>query len=705
MNKTKINSIFLIFLFLVSIFSVINVTSSTGQNVPIAQAVSSTYNYTIPLVSIYEITLYNNQTVSTVPGFQQILQLNLTQLSISNLGGIRFYDSNGNKLYGWLESYNSISGVAVIWVNLGNNIIPANGTLNIFLVYNPILNFDGIYWGENSTLSTTYGQYDNGIYVFSYYQQFGSLAELPTNWYASSSSAYTFYSTYIQINSPPSNSQYYIYMNPIPSSMTTFPTVWEFYGYMFDADSGNINCGLQSTINNYSYGLYVSSNNILYVQVNGTSYSTGYTLPNQNTLYTMELFSPTNATILINNQIIYSNSNIPASTSSYFIFQTSAGSIAPTPLIVYWLRARIPPPNGVMPSVSTSLTFCPTTSNPISNLYANQYAVIPIGSSVNISTSPIGNVTWYVNNAVVSTNTTYYTTTFNQAGIYSIYATNGYEQSNYLNITVYDPNQVTTVEQCYIDPSSMVYISGYYQYSVMFKVITTSGTTPIIAMQIGLTSTSSSGSSYNPITVGWVLQQYSGGNFINLTSLTPVTVQNPANYTFPISVSTAGTYALSFYPLSNSSTDIQNITYLGIATSNSYIYDTNYYGLEYVNSTGSSIISTNTYVMSIVISQSMSFGNLIVIESGLPSGTAWSVTLTNNGNVFSSTTNSILIELPYLTTLTFSVSSSNPLYTPSPAMFTLNTSIFLTSPNVTKTITFYYSVPSPYIQINELPDD
>ncbi|MEM0061529.1 MAG: hypothetical protein QW726_06345, partial [Fervidicoccaceae archaeon] len=238
----------------------------------------------------------------------------------------------------------------------------------------------------------------------------------------------------------------------------------------------------------------------------------------------------------------------------------------------------------------------------------------------------------------------------------------------------------------------------------MFKVITTSGTTPIIAMQIGLTSTSSSGSNYNPITVGWVLQQYSDGNFINLTSLTPVTVQNPANYTFPISV-TAGTYALSFYPLSNSSTDIQNITYLGIATSNSYIYDTNYYGLEYVNSTGSSIISTNTYVMSIVISQSMSFGNLIVIESGLPSGTAWSVTLTNNGNVFSSTTNSILIELPYLTTLTFSVSSSNPLYTPSPAMFTLNTSIFLTSPNVTKTITFYYTIPTPYIQINELPDD
>ncbi|MEM4056574.1 MAG: hypothetical protein QW578_06015, partial [Thermoplasmatales archaeon] len=333
------------------------------------------------------------------------------------------------------------------------------------------------------------------------------------------------------------------------------------------------------------------------------------------------------------------------------------------------------------------------------------YAVISIGSQVNISIYPSVNVTWYVNNAVVSTNTTYYTTTFNQAGIYSIYASNSYLQSNYLNITVYDPSQVTAIEQCYIDPSSMVYISGYYQYSVMFNVPTYNPKTPIIAMQIGLTSTSSSGSSYNSITVGWVLQQYSGGNFINLTSLTPVTVQNPANYTFPISVSSAGTYALSFYPLSNSSTDIQNITYLGVASSNSYIYDNNYYGLQYVNSTGSSTLSTNTYVMSIVISQSMSFGNLIVIESGLPSGTQWSVTLTNNGNVFSSTTNSILIELPYLTVLTFSVSSSNPLYIPSPAMFTVNTSIFLTSPNITKSITFYFSVPSPYLQINELPDD
>ncbi|MEM4057090.1 MAG: hypothetical protein QW578_08660, partial [Thermoplasmatales archaeon] len=99
------------------------------------------------------------------------------------------------------------------------------------------------------------------------------------------------------------------------------------------------------------------------------------------------------------------------------------------------------------------------------------------------------------------------------------------------------------------------------------------------------------------------------------------------------------------------------------------------------------------------------FGNLTVMESGLPSGTQWSVTMTNNGNVFTSTTNSILIQLPYNQTYTFTVSSANSLYTPSPSSFTVNTSLFNLSPSITKSITFNYAIPSPYIQITEYPDD
>ncbi|MEM4067883.1 MAG: DUF2341 domain-containing protein [Candidatus Micrarchaeaceae archaeon] len=125
-------------------FIPLNITDSIYQNIPIY---TTFYLNNVTLVNMqltigsstitsYQITLSNNQNVSTSTNFQQLLQLNLTSLGITNLGGLRFYDSNNNPLYAWLESYNLTSGIANIWVNLGNNIIPANGYLNITMKYN-----------------------------------------------------------------------------------------------------------------------------------------------------------------------------------------------------------------------------------------------------------------------------------------------------------------------------------------------------------------------------------------------------------------------------------------------------------------------------------------------------------------------------------------------------------------------------------------
>ncbi|MEM4067881.1 MAG: DUF2341 domain-containing protein [Candidatus Micrarchaeaceae archaeon] len=690
-----------------SIFSVINITSSTGQNVPIAQAVSSSYNYTVygSLGSFpvqYQITLCNNQSIPTTPNFQQLLVLNLTQLNISILGGIRFFSYNSTPLYAWLESYNNNTGIAYIWVNLGNEIIPAQNYNTIILGYNNSYNFDDIYWGEAPQLSLSYGQYDNGINVFNYYWNFSGTS-LPNGLQAYNNGGTATFNVNNGLTLTPSSA------NGVYAVVTAFnitpPIVADFYGYIGAKTSSSYSgqgFGFGMGIQGQDLGEYAqegwkaissASTYIIFGTTSSISTNQGTIMSVWTTMYGSTGYGMLN---------YGSTTSGTGGTTAYNLGIGTQNNVNPT--YIQWLRIRNYPPNGVMPAVSN-------ISGPSSNILqsSNNYAVIPVGSQINISIYPVVNVTWYVNNAVVSTNTTYYTTTFNQAGIYSIYASNSYLISSYLNITVYDPKNIVTLEQCYIDPNNMVYSSGQYGYSIMFDLPVPNWVT---AIQVGLTSTSTSGSKYNPITVGWILQKYVNNQFINVTSLMPVTVQNPANYTFPINLqlpydpgSLYDIYALSFYPLSNSTSDIQNITFLGIASSTSYLIDNNYYAFQYINATGSAIQNANTYIMSMVFQQSLNFGNLTIIESGLPSGTSWSVTLTNNGNVFTSTTNSILIQLPYNATFTFTVSSSNSLYTPSPASFTVNTSLFNLSPSITKSITFNYAIPSPYVQITEYPDD
>ncbi|MEM3862392.1 MAG: hypothetical protein QW203_07940, partial [Thermoplasmatales archaeon] len=99
-----------------------------------------------------------------------------------DLGNIRFSsDQAGNNLlYAWLESApqgtftqgTNVSSYTSsnVWVNLGNNVIPANGSLTIYMqVLAAGTEFDGVYWGANPLWTSTYGQYDNGAKVFSLY--------------------------------------------------------------------------------------------------------------------------------------------------------------------------------------------------------------------------------------------------------------------------------------------------------------------------------------------------------------------------------------------------------------------------------------------------------------------------------------------------------------------------------------------------------
>ena len=118
-------------------------------------------------------------TTSTPNPFQQMITWNPATYSANeatNLGNIRFCAdvTCATPLNAWLESCSSTcstsgstSTSATAWVKLTTSIAGGGGTLTIFMVFEPTsTNFDGVYWGEFPSATSTYGQYDNGANVF-----------------------------------------------------------------------------------------------------------------------------------------------------------------------------------------------------------------------------------------------------------------------------------------------------------------------------------------------------------------------------------------------------------------------------------------------------------------------------------------------------------------------------------------------------------
>jgi len=106
-----------------------------------------------------------------------------------SLGNIRFCTTSscGTMLYAWLESCTpsctTAATTASAWVKITQS-IPNQGALTIYMVFlTQSTPFDGVYWGEAPTLSPTYGQYDNGASVFTFYDNFaGTAGPSATNW-------------------------------------------------------------------------------------------------------------------------------------------------------------------------------------------------------------------------------------------------------------------------------------------------------------------------------------------------------------------------------------------------------------------------------------------------------------------------------------------------------------------------------------------
>ena len=303
------------------------------------------------------ITLTNSQNTLVQSGFQQMMTFNAQTYNAyeaSDLGNIRFYQG-ANELYSWCESgCSSTSSKTVFWIGLSNS-ISANGNSVVNAIFLSITTeYDGNYAGEAPQLSQSYAQYDNGAKVFnSFYQDFngtscpsgasciGTTSPVINNGIVLNSIS----TTYSQITYSPSSKQ----------------NIIEFYGNVLTASSsGTSILALTGSLGEFLYyepvlGIPHSGGPTYHAtQVadeadyclaspgNFSTYpSSGYHI------YSMELTSSNIIGQYDYNSLSQATSNCAEQYNSIGFSVQETGHLA-----AYWLRMRVYPTNGIMPSVT-----------------------------------------------------------------------------------------------------------------------------------------------------------------------------------------------------------------------------------------------------------------------------------------------------------------------------------------------------------------
>jgi hypothetical protein len=324
------------------------------------------------------ITITNSQGVAIGTNFPVLISFTPSQLSSyinPNCQNIAFYDSHGNKLQSWIENatQSTTSGQVNIWVNLGSNNINPNSSITIYMA---IANSTSVNYlsasgpaGANPLYTSTYGQYDNGANVFSFYRNFAGTT-LDSSWSVPSGASLS-QNNGLTVSVTARYNQYFVTYN----YTITLPAVIEGYVYYNPYTSGGYT--------NYMFGIGMNTqsgagNSQMGNGVVGVICNPNYCKDSNGTVTNMTVQEPFVNTYL-STAVPEGNSAFGphiwslALTSSYASFtdslHTLSGSYsAPTTSGYYafyfsnnnqgkiaslnWIRVRTYPPNGVMPSIS-----------------------------------------------------------------------------------------------------------------------------------------------------------------------------------------------------------------------------------------------------------------------------------------------------------------------------------------------------------------
>ncbi len=366
---------------------------------------------TSTLYSNVPITLTNSQTSATPSTFQQKITFNPSSYSgseASNLGNIRFcLDSACNtELYSWLESCTPsctpTATSASVWVKLTSSIGANGGTLTIYMVFEPAsTNFDDNYWGEAPTLSGTYGQYDNGANVFTFYDNFAGTTLNTNKWTTIKSTSGVTVSVDNGLTvTTTSTSAYGFVMSPLQ----TYPLVAETYTSSGDsilgvATSQSVN-GFIAPYSGYSIDWSAGDDYITYqAPTSDTSLDeiTQATFPAGIWQVTWSATATQYFVDGVGNTYSGTHNGVAIANYGMYIGQSN-GVVASS--VFYWARMRAYPPNNVMPSVSfgTKAGSGPSAGTSYSFerkvIYSQGlwWAFYSDGTNIGYSTSPDGSV-------------------------------------------------------------------------------------------------------------------------------------------------------------------------------------------------------------------------------------------------------------------------------------------------------------------------
>jgi len=416
------------------------VVSATQSSISMAFATANT-NWIMTGDAIQQAT-----SAATPNPFQQMVTWDPATYSTyeaTNLGNVRFCSDSAcnTPLNAWLESCSSTcstsgssSTSATAWVKLTSSIAGNGGTLTIYMVFEATsVNFDDNYWGEAPQLSGTYAQYDNGANVFTDYWNFAGTS-CPTGWTcsgttinnglsaaASSSYAYTSatYGLTARIldfygNMPTATSTHnagFGYVHDTPNGPAVMWTV--------DDNTGGFGCGSTSDC------LQTGTSASLY------SYLTSLTTTGTQ-VYSIYWGSSSSATAYY----AYSNSgssysNIPSAALSLGIYNAQGSQATLGPF--NWLRDRVYPPSGVMPSTSSgSLTSGTGSPTSIADTLGDSFTLGVSQSAVSGSTAYESSI-WYATASSSGSDTITATFTAAIAGSVSIYEIAGYSTAGVLS--------------------------------------------------------------------------------------------------------------------------------------------------------------------------------------------------------------------------------------------------------------------------------
>ncbi|MEB3692205.1 MAG: hypothetical protein G5Z43_001044 [Caldisphaeraceae archaeon] len=318
--------------------------------------------------------IYNTQDDPTPKPFQQMINVSISWIDASlaqdtikeNWTNIFFYNiSNGKLLYSWLENYTS--SYAIFWVKLKNGLQAKEKVkIGMFVAKSSVVSAYYPYTGISPTIYYLghYGKYDNGGYVFNYYQSWVNLTSLPPGWRKVPGTRYEFTPRYTKISSRWFSEAWYgIYIRSLGSSspssfMSSFPAIIEFYGNISNY-LGTTAAGLSKSSKFHkdkaAYVIYDDYGNI-HICNDGHIKNTYILDFNSNKVYSLVIINKSSVEVMLNYKQAFVEKGLRYVKPNYFIFGVSSGQIFiflyPSNIYLYWIRERAYPPNGLMPKVS-----------------------------------------------------------------------------------------------------------------------------------------------------------------------------------------------------------------------------------------------------------------------------------------------------------------------------------------------------------------